>query len=139
MPDLRDVITSEISGSYTVERELGGGGLSRVFLATEKLLDRKVVIKVLPENVAAGISAERFRREIQLAAKLQHSHIVPVLTAGEILGRPYFTMPFIEGESLSQRLDRVCELPLPEALRLLIEVSSAIAYAHKHVIFHRVI
>jgi serine/threonine-protein kinase len=137
VPDLRDVISSEISGSYTVERELGGGGMSRVFLATEKLLDRKVVIKVLPENVAAGISAERFRREIQLAAKLQHSHIVPVLTAGEILGRPYFTMPFIEGESLRQRLDRVGELPLPEGLRLLREVASAIAYAHKHGIVHR--
>lgn len=111
--------------------------MSRVFLATEKQLDRKVVIKVLPENVAAEISADRFRREIQLAAKLQHSHIVPVLTAGEILGRPYFTMPFIEGESLRQRLDRVGELPLPEALRLLREVASAIAYAHKHGIVHR--
>ena len=137
MPDLRDNLTREISGSYTIERELGGGGMSRVFLATETQLDRKVVIKVLPENVAAGISAERFRREIQLAAKLQHSHIVPVLAAGEVLGRPYFTMPFIDGESLRQRLDRVGELPLPEALRLLREVASALAYAHKHGIVHR--
>ena len=137
MPDLRDNLTSEISGSYTIERELGGGGMSRVFLATETQLDRKVVIKVLPENVAAGISAERFRREIQLAAKLQHSHIVPVLAAGEVLGRPYFTMPYIDGESLRQRLDRVGELPLPEALRLLREVASALAYAHKHGIVHR--
>ena len=137
MPDLRDNLTREISGSYAIERELGGGGMSRVFLATETQLDRKVVIKVLPENVAAGISAERFRREIQLAAKLQHSHIVPVLTAGEVLGRPYFTMPFIDGESLRQRLDRVGELPLAEALRLLREVASALAYAHKHGIVHR--
>jgi serine/threonine-protein kinase len=137
VPDLRDNLTSEISGSYAIERELGGGGMSRVFLATETQLDRKVVIKVLPENVAAGISAERFRREIQLAAKLQHSHIVPVLTAGEVLGRPYFTMPFIDGESLRQRLDRVGELPLAEALRLLREVASALAYAHKHGIVHR--
>ena len=137
MPDLRDNLTREISGSYTIERELGGGGMSRVFLATETQLDRKVVIKVLPENVAAGISAERFRREIQLAAKLQHSHIVPVLTAGEVLGRPYFTMPFIDGESLRQRLDRVGELPLAEGLRLLREVASALAYAHKHGLVHR--
>ena len=98
MADLRDTLDSEISGSYTIERELGGGGMSRVFVATEKLLDRRVVLKVLPEDVAAGISAERFRREIQVVAKLQHPHIVPVLSAGEVLGRPYFTMPFVEGE-----------------------------------------
>ena len=137
MTDLRDILESEISGSYTVERELGGGGMSRVFLATEKLLDRQVVIKLLPEDLAAGINAERFRREIQLAAKLQHPHIVPVLTAGEILGRPYFTMPFVEGESLRQRLERGGELPLPDALRLLREVASALAYAHKNGIVHR--
>jgi eukaryotic-like serine/threonine-protein kinase len=126
-----------MSGSYTVERELGGGGMSRVFLATETLLDRRVVIKVLPDEIAAGISGERFRREIQLAAKLQHPHIVPVLTAGTILGTPYFTMPFVDGESLRQRLDRVGELPLPEAVRLLREIASALAYAHKNGIVHR--
>ena len=137
MTELREIIESEISGSYTVERELGGAGMSRVFLATERALDRRVVIKVLPEDVGAGISADRFRREIHLAAKLSHPHIVPVLTAGEIHGRPYFTMPFIEGESLRQRLDRGGELPLGDALRLLREVASAIAYAHKHGIVHR--
>lgn len=111
--------------------------MSRVFLATETLLDRRVVIKVLPEDVAAGISAERFRREIQLAAKLQHPHIVPVLAAGEVLGRPYFTMPFIEGESLRSRLDRTGELPLTDAIRILREVGSALSYAHRHGIIHR--
>ena len=135
--DVNQSLEDAISGSYTIERELGGGGMSRVFLATETRLDRLVVIKVLPENVAAGISAERFRREIQLAAKLQHPHIVPVLASGEVVGRPYFTMPFIEGESLREKLDREGEMPLPDALRLLRHVASALAYAHKHGIVHR--
>jgi serine/threonine-protein kinase len=135
--DLRDTLDSAISDSYTIERELGGGGMSRVFVATERLLDRRVVIKVLPEDVAAGISADRFRREIQLAAKLQHPHIVPVLSAGEILGRPYFTMPFVEGESLRARLERTGDLPLPDAVRILREIASALAYAHRHGIVHR--
>jgi serine/threonine-protein kinase len=135
--DLRDTLGSEISGSYTIERELGGGGMSRVFVATEKSLDRRVVIKVLPEEVAAEISVDRFRREIQLAAKLQHAHIVPVLTSGEVLGRPYFTMPYVEGESLRARLDRSGDLPLPDAVRFLREIASAIAYAHRQGIVHR--
>src|SRR5215203_3570593 len=104
--DFRQTLQTEVADSYTIERELGGGGMSRVFLATETQLDRRVVIKVLPQSVAAGISADRFRREIHLATRLQHPHIVPVLTSGEIHGRPYFTMPFIEGESLLQKLER---------------------------------
>lgn len=137
MTDLRETLESAISGSYRIERELGGGGMSRIFLATEIGLDRPVVIKVLPETVAEGISADRFRREILVAAKLQHAHIVPVLTAGEVKGRPYFTMPFVEGESLRARLERSGELPLPEAARVLREVAAALAYAHKHGIVHR--
>jgi serine/threonine-protein kinase len=135
--DLRDTLDSEISGTYTIERELGGGGMSRVFVAIEKLLDRRVVIKVLPEEVAAGISADRFRREIQVVAKFQHPHIVPVLSAGEVLGRPYFTMPFVEGESLRARLDRTGDLHLPDAVRILREVAAALAYAHRQGIVHR--
>ena len=137
MSDLQERLTAELSGSYVIERELGGGGMSRVFLATETLLDRRVVIKVLPEDLAAEISADRFRREIQLAAKLSHPHIVPVLSAGEVHGRPYFTMPFIEGESLRLRLTRGGELPLPDAVRILHEVAAALSYAHRHGIVHR--
>ena len=91
---------------YVVERELGGGGMSRVFLALDKKLERSIVIKVLPHDVGAGISLDRFRREIQVAAKLQHPHIVPVLAAGEVEGKPYFTMPYIAGETLGQRIAR---------------------------------
>src|SRR5687767_10683816 len=111
--------------------------MSRLFLATERSLDRRVVIKVLPEDVAAEISVDRFRREIQIAAKLQHPHIVPVLAAGEVLGRPYFTMPFIDGESLRQKIDREGEQPLADSVRLLRQIASALAHAHRNGVVHR--
>ncbi len=137
MTDLIDTLNQQLSDCYAVERELGGGGMSRVFVALEKKLERRVVIKVLPDDVAAGISADRFRREIQFAAKLQHPHIVPVLSAGEVNGKPYFTMPFIEGESLRQRIARDGELPVEDAVRLLRDLASALAYAHKNGVVHR--
>src|SRR5437870_21671 len=111
--------------------------MSRVFVAEETALDRKVVIKVLPPETAAQVSLERFKREILLAAKLQHPHIVPLLTAGESNGLPYFTMPFVDGESLRVRLARHGELPVNHAIRILREIASALAYAHEHGIVHR--
>jgi len=117
---------------YLFDRELGGGGMSRVFLAEDRTLERQVVVKVLQQDMAAGVSSERFRREIQVAAKLQHPHIVPLLSSGEIAGTPYFTMPFIDGESLRARLARQGELPVTEAVRILRHVASALSYAHKH-------
>src|SRR5262245_15960871 len=98
MADLRDELQSSLGSAYVLERELGGGGMSRVFLAEEKALGRKVVVKVLPHDLAAAVSVDRFRREIQLAARLQQAQIVPVLSAGELNGVPYYTMPFVEGE-----------------------------------------
>jgi serine/threonine protein kinase len=103
LPDessLRDQLQASLGTAYTLERELGGGGMSRVFLADEAALDRKVVVKLLAPELAAGISAERFEREITLAVSLQQANIVPVLSAGEANGLPYFTMPYVEGESL---------------------------------------
>src|SRR5438552_3339553 len=135
--DLRDQLQATLSGRYTLERELGGGGMARVFVAEETALDRKVVIKVLPPEAAAQVSVERFKREILLAAKLQHPHIVPLLTAGESNGLPYFTMPFVAGESLRVRLARHGELPVNQAIRMLREIASALAYAHEHGIVHR--
>jgi len=111
--------------------------MSRVFVAEETALDRKVVIKVLPPETAAQVSLERFKREILLAAKLQHPHIVPLLAAGESNGLPYFTMPFVDGESLRVRLARHGELPVNQAIRMLREIASALAYAHEHGIVHR--
>ena len=111
--------------------------MSRVFAATETALGRKVVVKVLPPEMAEGLSVERFKREIQLAARLQHPHIVPLLTAGESNGLPYFTMPYVEGESLRARLAKRGEMPVAEAVRLLREIASALAYAHAHGVVHR--
>src|SRR5437667_7283038 len=102
--DLRAQLQDSLGRSYTLERELGGGGMSRVFVATETSLGRKVVIKVLPPDLTEGVSVERFKREIQLAAQLQHPHIVGLLSAGETNGLPYYTMPFVEGHSLRARV-----------------------------------
>jgi eukaryotic-like serine/threonine-protein kinase len=136
-PDLREQLQRTLGDNYTIERELGGGGMSRVFLAEETSLGRKVVVKVIPPDLAATVNVERFRREIQLAAKLQHPHIVPVLSAGISDGLPYYTMPFIEGESLRARLARSGELPVKEAARILRDVLSALSYAHAHGVVHR--
>ena len=122
---------------YTLERELGGGGMSRVFVATEHALGRLVVVKVLPPDLAAGVNKERFRREIQLAAQLQHPLVVPLLTAGERGDLLWFTMPFIEGESLRVMLDRRGKLPVREVLRILHDVVDALAYAHSRGVVHR--
>ncbi|HET8624125.1 MAG TPA: serine/threonine-protein kinase [Gemmatimonadales bacterium] len=123
--------------AYAIERELGGGGMSRVFLATEAALGRQVVVKVLPPELAAGLSADRFRREIHLAARLQHPHIVPVLAAGEAGEFLFYTMPFVAGESLRARLQRQGELPVPLAARFMTEIARALAYAHRQGVVHR--
>lgn len=134
--ELRDQLQVALGTSYALERELGGGGMSRVFAATETAFGRKVVIKVLPHELGAGVNVDRFKREIQLAANLQHPHIVPVLTAGEMDGVPYYTMPFIEGESLRARLERG-RMPIVEAVSMLRDVARALAYAHEHGVVHR--
>jgi len=126
-----------VGSTYTLERELGGGGMSRVFVATETSLDRPVVLKVLPPELAHAVSADRFRQEIRLAARLQHPHIVPLLSAGEADGLLYYTMPLVEGESLRAKLARGGELPVREAVRLLRDVAAALAYAHEHGLVHR--
>src|SRR5216110_1205322 len=112
--DWRTRLQTALGSAYTLERELGGGGMSRVFLAEEIALGRKVVIKVLPAELAAELNLERFRREIQLAAKLQHPYIVPVLSTGSADGIPYYTMPFVEGGSLRARLQNAGALPVSE-------------------------
>jgi eukaryotic-like serine/threonine-protein kinase len=134
---LRDQLQATLSGSYTLERELGGGGMSRVFLAEETQLNRKVVVKVLSTELAAGISAERFQREIRTAASLQQANIVPVLAAGNAGGVPYFTMPYVEGESLRTRLGRSGPLSITDAVKVMGDVARALAYAHERGIVHR--
>jgi serine/threonine protein kinase len=134
---LQEQLQHSLGDAYRIERELGGGGMSRVFVALDTSLQRRVVVKVLLPELAAGVSVERFRREIYLAAQLQHPHIVPLLSAGESEGLPYFTMPYVDGESLRARLLRERELPVPEAIRVLRDVASALAYAHERGVVHR--
>jgi serine/threonine-protein kinase len=135
--DVREQLQASLGSAYTVERELGGGGMSRVFIAQDASLDRKVVFKVLDPELAAAVYLDRFHREIKLAARLQHPHIVPLLSAGEAGGLPYFTMPFVDGESLRARLTTGEDFTISGATRLLREVASALAYAHEAGIVHR--
>jgi tetratricopeptide (TPR) repeat protein/TolB-like protein len=135
--DLQSQLQSTLSGAYTLERELGGGGMSRVFVADEIRLGRKVVVKVLSPELAAGISAERFEREIRMAASLQQANIVPVLATGDTNGLPYYTMPFVEGESLRRRLGKQPPLSISDILRILGDVARALQYAHDRGIVHR--
>jgi len=137
MADLRTRLEAVLRGQYRLERELGGGGMSRVFAAREVSLGRLVAIKVLPPELALAVSAERFRREIQLAASLQHPYIVPVLTAGEADELLYYTMPLIEGETLRARLSREKRLPVGEAIGIVSDVLEALAYAHARGVVHR--
>jgi serine/threonine-protein kinase len=134
---LREQLQDALGSSYTITRELGGGGMSRVFVAREESLRRNVVVKVLPPDLLAGVNAERFDREIELAAGLQHPHIVPVLTAGNMNGVPYYTMPFVDGESLRGRLAANGMLPMTEVIGVLRDVAKALAYAHERGIVHR--
>jgi serine/threonine-protein kinase len=136
--DVQDRLQLALGTAYTLERELGGGGMSRVFVANEQALGRRVVVKVLPPEMVEGLSAERFRREVRLAARLQHPHIVPLLAAGELEeGGLYYTMPLVEGESLRTRLTREGGLPIAEAVRIVRDVADALAYAHRAGVIHR--
>jgi serine/threonine-protein kinase len=122
---------------YQIERELKPGGMSRVFVAEDTALRRRVVIKVLAPRLAAELDAERFHREIRIAAGLQHPHILPLHAAGEGGGLLYYTMPFVDGESLRARIDRSGPVPVAETCRILREVTDALAYAHRRGIIHR--
>ena len=135
--DLRERLQSMLGHDYAIDSEIGGGGMSRVFSARESALGRPVVVKVLPPELVSAINVERFRREIQLAAQLQHPHIVPLLSAAESGGLLFYTMPRVDGESLRARLDRSGELPIADAVRLLRELADALAYAHRHGVVHR--
>src|SRR5438067_5832641 len=138
MATFREQLQASLGGAYSLERELGGGGMSRVFVARDETLGRTVVVKVLAPELGEGVSITRFKREIQLAAALQEPHIVPLLSAGATQdGLPYYTMPFVAGESLRARLRREPAVPLGEAVSILRDVAKALAYAHAHEVVHR--
>ena len=134
---LRDELQAALGATYTIERELPKGGMSRVFAARELALGRTVVIKVLSPELVAGLSAERFKREIALAARLQHPHIVPLLTSGPAANSVYYTMPLVDGDSLRERMSRERPMSIENVTRILEEVASALDYAHELGIIHR--
>ena len=132
-PSLADALRDR----YLLERELGHGGMATVYLARDLRHDRLVALKVLRSDLAAALGPERFHREIRLAGSLQHPHILTVLDSGAAAGRLWFTMPYVEGESLRARLDREGQLPLDEAVQLTSEVAEALDWAHRHGVVHR--
>ena len=136
MNDVTAVLRQALAGRFDVQRELGGGGMSRVYVATETALGRDVVVKVISPEVMGDSGADRFAREVKLAARLQHANIVPVLTAGDAGGMAYYTMPMVRGESVRERLKRGA-VPPSEARTILRDIVRALAYAHGEGIVHR--
>jgi tRNA A-37 threonylcarbamoyl transferase component Bud32 len=130
-------LATALADRYRIERELGQGGMATVYLAQDLRHDRKVAIKVLRPELAAVIGAERFLREIKTIANLQHPHILGLIDSGEVNGTAYYVMPFVEGESLRDRLNREKQLPIADAVRLASEVAAALDYAHRHGVIHR--
>ncbi len=137
MSDFLERLTAALADRYRIQRELGRGGMATVYLAEDLKHHRQVAIKVLKPELAAALGAERFLREIEIAARLTHPHILPLHDSGEADGFLYYVMPYVEGESLRARLAREGELPVAEALRILRDVVDALAYAHEHGVVHR--
>ena len=133
----RTSLTTALADRYRIERERGAGGMATVYLAQDLKHDRKVAIKVLRPELSAVIGAERFLREIKTIANLQHPHILGLIDSGEVNGTAYYVMPFVEGESLRDRLAREKQLPIADAIRLATEVAGALDYAHRHGVIHR--
>ena len=155
MADLNDQIQTQVEAerleqvqraftAYTIQRELGRGGMATVFLAHDKKHNRRVAIKILHAELAAALGTERFLQEISVTANLQHPHILGLIDsgvigdeAGDLKGRPYYVMPYVDGESLSDRLDKEQQLPVADAVRIATEVAGALDYAHRHGVIHR--
>jgi eukaryotic-like serine/threonine-protein kinase len=137
MSDPPSRISGALSAQYRLEQEIGAGGMATVYLAEDLRHDRRVALKVLRPELAAVIGAERFLAEIKLTANLQHPHILPLFDSGEADGFLFYVMPFVEGESLRDRLNREKQLPVPDAVRIATEVASALDYAHRHGVIHR--
>jgi serine/threonine-protein kinase len=148
MPDLLDRLQAALTDRYRLEREIGAGGMATVYAAHDVRHDRRVALKVLRPDLAAVIGAERFLAEIRLTANLQHSHILPLFDSGEVLAEHpersegprsylFYVMPFVQGETLRDRLNREKQLPVADAVRIATEVASALDYAHRNGVVHR--
>jgi serine/threonine-protein kinase len=137
MPDTLERLRESLAGKYRVDRELGHGGMATVYLALDEQHDREVALKVLHPDLAATLGSERFQREVKLAAKLQHPHILSVYDSGDAGGLLWYTMPFVQGETLRDRMSREGQLPIREAMRIARESALALDYAHRNGVVHR--
>src|SRR5690348_15456775 len=135
--NLAEALRKSFADIYRVEKEMRGGGMSRLFLATDLALNRQVVIKILPPELTSDMMVARFKRESEVTAHLQHPNILPIITAGARNGLMFYVMPFISGESLRARLLREKQLSISDSIRILCEVASALSYAHKQGVIHR--
>ncbi|HMV33158.1 MAG TPA: serine/threonine-protein kinase, partial [Gemmatimonadales bacterium] len=134
---MNDRLAAALADRYRLERQLGQGGMATVYLAQDLRHDRQVAVKVLREELAAVIGAERFLAEIRTTANLQHPHILPLFDSGQVEGTVFYVMPYVEGESLRDRLTRETQLPVEEAVRIAREVAQALDYAHRRGVIHR--
>src|ERR687896_1474259 len=125
-----DGLRQALSDRYTIDREIGRGGMATVHLATDAKVGRQVAVKVLLPELAAALGGERFHREIQIASRLTHPNILPVYDSGEADGTLYYVMPFVQGESLRERLDRERQLGIDDAVRITCQIAAALEYAH---------
>ena len=137
MADILDRLKAALADRYRIERELGSGGMATVYLAQDLKHERKVAIKVLRPELAAALGSERFLREIKITANLNHPHILPLLDSGEADGFLFYAMPYVEGESLRDRLNCEKQLPLEDALEIASEVADALGSAHRRKVIHR--
>src|SRR6267142_446127 len=137
MEILLNSLRSALADRYQIDRELGHGGMAVVFLAHDLKHHRQVAIKVLRPELAQALGADRFLREIEIAARLNHPHILPLHDSGEADGLLYYVMPYVEGESLRDRLDREKQLPIADAVAITCAVANALSYAHSHDVVHR--
>jgi serine/threonine protein kinase/Tfp pilus assembly protein PilF len=137
MPDLKDQLETALAGRYAVEREIGRGGMATVYLAQDLKHHRPVAVKILHPHIAANLGTDRFLREIQIAARLSHPHILTLIDSGEAGGLLYYIMPFVQGESLRDRMTRSGKLPLDESLQIARHIASALGYAHNQGVVHR--
>jgi serine/threonine-protein kinase len=130
-------LNAALEGRYTIEREFGEGGMAKVYLAKDLKHNRNVALKVLKPELAAVVGAERFLAEIETTANLQHPHILPLFDSGEADSFLFYVMPFVEGETLAERIDREKQLPVDEAVRIAAAVANALDHAHRHNVVHR--
>ena len=137
LPNQIELLTAALADRYRIERELGAGGMATVYLAQDVKHDRKVALKVLRPELSAVIGAERFLVEIKTTANLQHPHILALYDSGQVDGTVFYVMPYVEGESLRDLLDREKQLPVGDAVRIATEIAGALDYAHRHGVIHR--